>query len=138
MRRSMGILALNPIRSEAESMKTIFSIIAAAALLLSALTACGTTAKTNADTGRLEPTPRATTTARPAATTNPMATAKPDTMGDKAGNAARDAGNAVGNAVEDAGDMVGNAAKDAGNAVSDLLGGNGNTPAADVKTTPRA
>jgi len=93
-------------------MKTIFSILASAALLMSILTACGTTSKTNADNGRLEPT-------APVA-----ATTRPETMGEKASDAARDAGSAVGNAVEDAGDMVGDAAKDAGNAVSDMFDGN--------------
>lgn len=108
-------------------MKAILSIIAAAALILSALTACGTTSKTNADTGRLEATPAATATVRPAATNRPSETARPEDLGDTVGDAARNAGDAVGNAVEGAGDVVGNAAKNAGDAVSDLLDGEDDT-----------
>ena len=102
-------------------MKSILSVLMAAALILSALTACGDTKKTNADNGRLETTPAAQ------ATTRPVATAVPNGMGDRVGDAARDAGSAVGNAVEDVGDMAGNAIARTGDAVEDLFDGNDDT-----------
>lgn len=116
-------------------MKTIVSVIMAAALIMGTLSACGTTSRTNADNGRLQTTPAA------AATAIPSATAGPDTLGDRVGNAARDAGSAVGDAVEDAGDMAGNAVKDAGDAVSDLVDGDNSgrydTGLVEDRVTPR-
>lgn len=112
-------------------MRSIISILASAALMLSVLTACGTGAKTRMDEARTTPG-SAVTTAMPTATANAengMRNAV-GSAGDAVGGAARDAGDVVGNAVEDVGNAVGNAAKGAGDAVSDLFdGGDTNTGA---------
>ena len=114
-------------------MKKTVSVIAAAVLLLAAA-GCGRTAKTNADNGRLMPTPAAAATARP------MATAVPGGAGSAMGDAARDAGSAVGRAAEDAGNAVGDTARGAGNAVGDLFGGDTSrtgTGLEDNRATPK-
>lgn len=90
-------------------MRSILSVILAAALLLGTLTACA-----GNRLGKVEEA-RATPTARPAATARPDAADSPDSAVD-------DAGDAIGNAAENAGNAVGDVVSGAGEAVNDLVG----------------
>lgn len=122
-------------------MKSIISVLASAVLLLSLLTACGTSARTRMDEARTTPNnatvmPAATANANNAAA-NGTANNAANKAGNTVGNAARDAGDVVGNAVEDVGNTVGNAAKGAGNAVDDLFNGTDTNNGAGLEE-PRA
>ncbi len=117
-------------------MKSIISIFAAAALLLSALTACGTNTRTmRREEARTTPSPAATATTAPAATAAPDRNGTDTGIGGAIGDAARGAGDAVGDAVRGAGDAVGDIVNGAGNAVEDMTDGMGS--AADGTVTDR-
>ena len=99
-------------------MKSIFSTILTAALLLSALTACGrSNAGGRVEEARATPKTNVTGTSRPAATSTPAAAADNDRGS---------VGNAIGDAAEKAGDAVGDVVGGVGNAVGDAVGGVGN------------
>lgn len=117
-------------------MRSIISVIMTAAVLLSVLTACGTSRKASGEEARAVPTQTAAAqqTTRPAQSAVPQAGLTPDRadnaaqdIGDAAGNAAERVGNAAGNIVEGVGDAVGDAARGAGNAVNELVDDMGDT-----------
>ena len=109
-------------------MKSIFSILITAALIVSALTACAGTNMN--DTADVRATPRANASAQNPA---PATTPKPiddGSDGSDVNDALQDAGRAVGDAVEGAGNAVGGvvsgvgtAVGDAANGMSDAMGG---------------
>lgn len=110
-------------------MKSIFSVIATAVMLFSALTACGRSAAGRVEEARTTPAPTAAAeTMRPTATNTPGATAEPrtdrddnDSLGDAIGDAANSAGNAVGDVIGGAGNAVGDAVEGVGDAVDDMV-----------------
>ena len=105
-------------------MKSIISTIMTAALLLSALSACGrSNVSSRTEEARVTPNTAVTETSRPAATATPGANTNGDngTVGNAIGNAAENAGDAIGDVVSGAGNAVGNAVGAVGNAMDDMV-----------------
>ena len=124
-------------------MRSIFSMLLTAALLLSALTACSQKSGKNT-TAETRVTPVVTTKATP----RPAATATPKPIddgsdGSAVNDAIQDAGRAVGDVVGGAGNAVGSAVNGVGDAIDDAANGirdgkSGNrTASTAVPNTPK-
>ena len=104
-------------------MKSIFSTIMTAVLLLSVLSACGRTNTSRTEEARVTPNTNVTATTRPAVTPTPGAGTDTNngTVGNAIGNAAEDAGNAIGDVVGGVGNAIGNAIGAVGTEMDDMV-----------------
>ena len=98
-------------------MRSILSVLLAGILLMTGLSACGSSRSGRVEEARVTPVPPA------AATVRPTPTARPETAGEALGDAAENAGDAVGGAVENAGDAAGDMITGAGEAMNDMIDG---------------
>lgn len=105
-------------------MRSIISMIMTAALLLSALSACGrSNTGTRAEEARVTPNAAVAETSRPAVTATPGAKTDRDNgaVGNAIGDAAENAGDAIGDVVGGVGNAVGNAVGAVGTEMDDMV-----------------